>query len=166
MTPLKSARYARQMRHRFISLLLVVVILLCVTVTASGDRPDGDGMGGADILLAAEQEAVSGAELDAAIDPVISEKAETAEPPEASPEPVPAEPAAPVISEEPAAEEPEAPAAEEDTYTVKAGDCLWKIAEKAYGNGADWTKIYEANSNQINNPNLIYPGQVFVIPAI
>lgn len=50
------------------------------------------------------------------------------------------------------------------TYTVKKGDCLWKIAKQFYGNGADYGKIYDANTNQIANPNLIYVGQVFVIP--
>lgn len=50
------------------------------------------------------------------------------------------------------------------TYTVKKGDCLWKIAKQFYGNGALYTKIYDANTNQIANPNLIYVGQVFVIP--
>lgn len=50
------------------------------------------------------------------------------------------------------------------TYTVKKGDCLWKIAKEFYGNGALYTKIFDANTNQIANPNLIYIGQVFVIP--
>lgn len=50
------------------------------------------------------------------------------------------------------------------TYTVKRGDCLWNIARKYYGNGSQYTKIYNANRNKIRNPNLIYPGQVFVIP--
>lgn len=50
------------------------------------------------------------------------------------------------------------------TYTVKRGDCLWNIAKRYYGNGALYTKIYDANTHKIANPNLIYPGQVFVIP--
>ena len=50
------------------------------------------------------------------------------------------------------------------TYTVKKGDCLWNIAKKYYGNGAQYTKIYNANKDKIKNPNLIYPGQVFIIP--
>lgn len=53
----------------------------------------------------------------------------------------------------------------ETTYTVKKGDNLWTLAKKFYGNGAQYTKIYEANRGMIgNNPNLIYPGQVFTIP--
>lgn len=50
------------------------------------------------------------------------------------------------------------------TYTVKKGDCLWNIAKKQYGNGAQYTKIYNANKDKIKNPNLIYPGQVLTIP--
>lgn len=50
------------------------------------------------------------------------------------------------------------------TYTVKKGDCLWNIAKKFYGNGAAYTKIYDANTKKIADPHWIYPGQVFVIP--
>lgn len=54
----------------------------------------------------------------------------------------------------------------EQTYTVKKGDCLWNIAKKFYGNGSKYPKIYEANKDKIKNPNLIYPNQVLVIPAL
>ena len=50
------------------------------------------------------------------------------------------------------------------SYTVKAGDSLWATAKKFYGSGSQYTKIYQANSGMIKNPNLIYPGQVFTIP--
>ncbi len=52
------------------------------------------------------------------------------------------------------------------SYTVKKGDCLWNIAKKYYGNGAKYTKIYDANKSKIKNPNLIYPGQVLTIPPL
>lgn len=52
----------------------------------------------------------------------------------------------------------------EKTYTVKSGDCLWKIAKQFYGSGAQYTKIYNANTDKIKNPNLIYAGQVLTIP--
>ena len=58
-----------------------------------------------------------------------------------------------------------APKVENKTYTVVKGDCLWNIAKKFYGNGSQYTKIYNANTDKIKNPNLIYPGQVLVIPA-
>lgn len=50
------------------------------------------------------------------------------------------------------------------TYTVKKGDTLWAIAKKYYGAGAQYSKIYEANTDKISNPNLIYVGQVLTIP--
>lgn len=50
------------------------------------------------------------------------------------------------------------------TYTVVKGDCLWNIAKKYYGNGSKYKDIYNANKSKIKNPNLIYPGQVLVIP--
>lgn len=50
-------------------------------------------------------------------------------------------------------------------YTVKSGDCLWTIAQRYYGKGSDWKKIYNANKGVIgSNPNLIYPGQTYTIP--
>jgi hypothetical protein len=51
------------------------------------------------------------------------------------------------------------------TYTVKKGDCLWNISKKFLGNGARWKEIYNLNKSLIKNPNLIYPGQKFKIPA-
>lgn len=41
---------------------------------------------------------------------------------------------------------------------------LFGIAKHFYGNGEEWPKIFEANKGQIANPNLIYPGQVLVVP--
>lgn len=50
-------------------------------------------------------------------------------------------------------------------YTVVKGDSLSKIAKKHYGNGNLWKKIYSANRGVIGeNPDLIKPGQVLVIP--
>jgi len=53
-------------------------------------------------------------------------------------------------------------------YSVVKGDCLWKIAGKKdhYKNGFAWPKIYQANRDQIKNPNLIYPKQNFKIPSL
>ena len=42
---------------------------------------------------------------------------------------------------------------------------LWRIARQAYGQGTQYTVIYAANRDQIRDPNLIYPGQVFNLPA-
>lgn len=51
------------------------------------------------------------------------------------------------------------------TYVVKRGDTLWAISKRHYGNGNQWRKIYNRNKGVIgSNPNLIYPGQKYVIP--
>ena len=54
------------------------------------------------------------------------------------------------------------------SYTVVKGDCLWNIAKKKehYGNGFAWPVIYKANRDNIKNPDLIYPAQVFSIPPL
>lgn len=51
------------------------------------------------------------------------------------------------------------------TATVVRGDSLWRISQRALGAGQRYAVIYRANSQQIRNPNLIYPGQVFVLPT-
>lgn len=48
--------------------------------------------------------------------------------------------------------------------TVMPGDTLWGIAEAEYKLGSDWPFIYEANSYQIADPDLIFPGQRLAIP--
>ena len=57
-----------------------------------------------------------------------------------------------------------APAPSGRGYTVVKGDSLSKIAKHLYGDAQKWRKIYEANRDQIKNPDLIYPGQTFTIP--
>ena len=47
---------------------------------------------------------------------------------------------------------------------VQPGNSLWRIARQTYGGGVQYTLIYEANRDQIRDPHLIYPGQVFVLP--
>ena len=49
-------------------------------------------------------------------------------------------------------------------YVVVAGDTLWRIAQKYYGTGFAWDKIYAANKGVIKNPKMIYVGQVLLIP--
>lgn len=52
-----------------------------------------------------------------------------------------------------------------DTAIVSRGDSLWRISQRIYGRGMRYTVIYGANQKQIRDPDLIYPGQVFVLPA-
>jgi nucleoid-associated protein YgaU len=51
------------------------------------------------------------------------------------------------------------------TTTVSRGDNLWLLSRQAYGAGTRYAVIYKANRAQIRNPDLIYPGQVLVLPA-
>ncbi len=66
-----------------------------------------------------------------------------------------------------------APAAEAPTGAIAAhgasrivirGDSLWAISRRAYGDGARYARIFSANRDKIHNPDLIYPGQAFVVP--
>jgi len=52
------------------------------------------------------------------------------------------------------------------THRVVKGECLWFIAgyDDIYANPLQWPLIYKANKDRIKNPDLIYPGQVFIIP--
>lgn len=57
-----------------------------------------------------------------------------------------------------------APDASAETYTVVPGDSLSKIAKHFYGHANDWHRIFDANRDQLSNPDLIKPGQVLKIP--
>ena len=48
---------------------------------------------------------------------------------------------------------------------IRRGDNLWRISRRNYGRGIRYHAIFAANRDQIRNPNRIYPGQVFVVPA-
>ena len=50
--------------------------------------------------------------------------------------------------------------------TVQPGATLWAIARDQYGDGVMYVQVFEANRDRIRNPDLIYPGQVFVLPEI
>jgi LysM repeat protein len=51
------------------------------------------------------------------------------------------------------------------TYTVRPGDTLSGIAQRFYGNPADWTWLWHVNESVVRNPNSIYAGEVLKIPA-
>ncbi|WP_395825253.1 LysM peptidoglycan-binding domain-containing protein [Elstera sp.] len=55
-------------------------------------------------------------------------------------------------------------APEGNRVIVQPGNSLWRIARRAYGGGVQYTVIYRANAEQIRDPDLIYPGQVFSLP--
>jgi len=89
----------------------------------------------------------------------------------AAPPQSPAAPRAPAPVQQASSEMPAPSATTNDavvpnvsTATVTHGDSLWRISRKIFGLGIRYTLIYEANASQIRNPNLIYPGQIFVVP--
>lgn len=47
---------------------------------------------------------------------------------------------------------------------IRKGDMLWRIAYRTYGSGIRYLDILKRNARQINNPDLIYPAQVFALP--
>lgn len=52
------------------------------------------------------------------------------------------------------------------TYTVRKGDTLSAIAQRQYGKASRWPAIFKANRDQLDNPDLIHPGQVLKLPAL
>jgi soluble lytic murein transglycosylase-like protein len=56
------------------------------------------------------------------------------------------------------------PASPAQVYVVQAGDTLWSITQRFYGNPLLWSDIYYANQSQIHDPNEIYPSEKFTIP--
>ena len=75
-----------------------------------------------------------------------------------------------VIKAEPVVEEPEEVVEEvvEEpqirTVIVKEGEWLYDISREEYGNTEGWQKIYDANKDKIDNPDMIFPNQELVIP--
>jgi LysM repeat protein len=51
------------------------------------------------------------------------------------------------------------------TYTVRAGDTLSSIAQRFYGNSADWTWLAHVNSSVVRDPNVLYVGEVLKVPS-
>ena len=69
-----------------------------------------------------------------------------------------------------AADEPEtleqAPLEESKaSVIIRRGDTLWQISRRVYGRGVRYTTIYLANQDQIDNPDIIQPGQIFAVPG-
>jgi LysM domain len=96
--------------------------------------------------------------------------AQPAEEPAAVAEPTPlTEPAAleaaPQAAEPAAAEPAPAQPIPAVAVTVQPGFTLWGIASEQFGDGVLYVQVFEANKDKIRDPDLIYPGQVFVIPS-
>lgn len=96
--------------------------------------------------------------------------ASTAQTPEPTPAPAPQAETQPAPVETPPAapaprEEPMATAPSDDSYQVMPGDHLWGISGKSsvYADSYRWPLIYKANTDKIQDADLIYPGQVLTI---
>ncbi len=98
---------------------------------------------------APEEERLAAAEQGAATDTTGADKPNTTEKPAGSGKPA-------------GAEKP----AGAGLVVVQPGNNLWNIARVLYGKGIRYTTIYEANREQIRDPDLIYPGQVFKAPGL
>ena len=70
------------------------------------------------------------------------------------------------VADEPAASAVESKDPAARTYTVESGDTLWAFAQKEYGSGGKYMKIFEANTSLLESPDKIFPGQELVIPDL
>lgn len=68
-----------------------------------------------------------------------------------------------VVSSEPI---DDIPAATTQTYVVEKGDTLSAIAQRVYGQASAWKRIFDANRDLLDDPDLIKPGQTLKLPAI
>ena len=94
-------------------------------------------------------------------------EAEADETRDAAPEPAPA--LADGESDQPESTlevKPDAAPAEQASYTVQSGDTLWNIAETVYGDGSKYSKIFDANTDLLEHPDRIFPGQKLLIPDL
>ncbi|AWN35628.1 LysM peptidoglycan-binding domain-containing protein [Methylobacterium radiodurans] len=78
--------------------------------------------------------------------------------------PPPALSALPAPAEETKTAAPGVFVPEINTAKITRGNSLWQISRRVYGQGNRYTVIYDANQEQIRDPNRIYPGQIFVLP--
>ncbi len=74
--------------------------------------------------------------------------------------------ASPPPKDPPVAAEPMPVKSAPVTITVQPGFTLWGIAQENFGDGVMYVQVFDANKEKIKDPNLIYPGQVFSIPAM
>ena len=131
------------------------------------DQIDGAGKVTSRLELPFQREAPSkvAAATEAPQAPDSASGAAEAPAPEATAE-TPAPAPASVATEAPAAPTPAAlPPVTEVRITVQPGFTLWQIARENYGDGVLYVRVYEANKDQIRDPDLIYPGQVFTVPT-
>lgn len=119
---------------------------------SAGSQDDGDAAS-ADASSGEAPQTMAAAEPDAA--PEETAAAETDAPKSGR------------VGEESAAAEITQPKLEraEGSVIIRRGDTLWHISRRVYGRGIRYSTIYLANQDQIRNPDLIWPGQIFTLPG-
>lgn len=119
---------------------------------SAGSQDDGDAAA-ADASSGEAPQTMAAAEPDAA--PEETAAAETDAPKSGR------------VGEESAAAEITQPKLEraEGSVIIRRGDTLWHISRRVYGRGIRYSTIYLANQDQIRNPDLIWPGQIFTLPG-
>lgn len=133
-----------------------------VQADGAGSPPSGQAQAPAD-AIAETPAAQDGIDSAPATDPVGSADPEIIQPTERAEQPETVEPGEPSI--------PTLVGVSDGNRTatglaiIRQGDNLWTIARRVYGEGIRYTQIFEANTDQIRNPDLIYPGQVFDLPG-
>lgn len=97
---------------------------------------------------------------------VVASDSTAASQPAAAPKSEPVAPAQPEsqTASATAPAEPEKP--KNGRVVIQPGNNLWRIATVIYGSGVKYTVLYGANKDQIRNPDLIYPGQIFTTPDV
>lgn len=144
---------------------------LAAAIEPKVDEPAKEQPAGADQAAAepavaepaAEVAATGNGDAVATAAPKADAVVKTAVPDPAVPDPSVPDPAAPsaVVSVVKGAQPPSGPI----TVTVQPGFTLWGIAEQNFGTGVLYVQLFDANKDKIRDPDLIYPGQVFTIPA-
>lgn len=137
---------------------------------AAGDNASGIGAAIASIETAAAGAMPVGVTpmAKATVTRPAEAAAESSNAPAAAEATAPTDTKAPVVANEAAAGPKtveQAPLkASNSSVIIRKGDTLWQISRRVYGRGIRYTTIYLANQDQINDPNLIEPGQVFGVP--
>lgn len=67
-------------------------------------------------------------------------------------------------TDQPGAVDPQTP--KDGRVVIQPGNNLWRISKVLYGSGTKYTMLYEANKDLIRNPDIIYPGQIFMTPHV
>lgn len=114
-------------------------------------------------MLRADQLDAAGKVVSRVELPFFREKGEVAV---AARTPQPETPAQPAVPPKPGTKMASAEIIVPERIVIQPGHNLWRLSRQIYGRGMLYTVIYEANRDQLRNPNRIYPGQILAAPNI